>query len=44
MVYAGKALFLRYRNEEEVVAELAQKNLQISPREISLLGMKFIVY
>ena len=44
MVYAGKALFLRYRNEEEVVAELAKKNVQISPREVSLLGMKFVTY
>jgi hypothetical protein len=44
MVYAGKALFLRYRNETEVVAELAQNNIHISPREVSLLGMKFIVY
>lgn len=44
MVYAGKALFLRYRNEEEVVAELAHRNVQISPREVSLLGMKFITY
>lgn len=38
MVYAGKALFLRHRNEEEVVAELAEKNVQISPREVSLLA------
>lgn len=44
MVYAGKALFLRYRNEAEVVAELAQRNIQISPRGVSLLGMRFIVY
>jgi hypothetical protein len=44
MVYAGKALFLRYRNEGEVVAELAEKNVQISPREVSLLGMKFVTY
>jgi hypothetical protein len=44
LVYVGKALFLRHRNEAEVVAELAQKNVRISPREISLLGMKFIVY
>ena len=44
LVYAGKALFLRHRNEAEVVAELAQKNVRISPREVSLLGMKFIVY
>ena len=44
MVYAGNALFLRCRNEEEVVAELAARNVQISPREVSLLGMKFITY
>ena len=44
MVFSGKALFLRNRNEEEVVAELSQRNVQISPREVSLLGMKFIVY
>jgi len=44
MVYAGKALFLSHRNEAEVVAELAQKNVRISPREVSVLGMKFIVY
>jgi hypothetical protein len=44
MVHAGKALFLRHRNEGEVVAELAQSNIRISPREVSLLGMKFIVY
>ena len=44
MAYAGKALFLRFRNEEEVVTELAEKNVQISPREVSLLGMKFVTY
>jgi len=44
MVYAGKALFLRFRNEEEVVAELAARNVSICPREVSLLGMKFITY
>lgn len=44
LVHAGQALWLRCRNEEEVVAELAQKNVQISPREVSLLGQKFIVY
>jgi len=44
MVYAGNALFLRYRNEEEVVADLATRNVQISAREVSLLGMKFITY
>jgi len=44
MIHAGNALFLRYRNEEEVVAELAGMNVQISPREVSLLGTKFITY
>ena len=44
MVYAGKALFLRFRNEEEVVTELAERNIQISLREVSLLGMKFVTY
>ena len=44
LVDAGQALFLRHRNEAEVVAELAQRNIQISPREVSLLGSKFIVY
>jgi len=44
LVYAGQALWCRYRNVEEVVAELAQKNVRISPREVALLGNKFIVY
>ncbi len=44
IVHVGKALFLRHRNEAEVVAELEQQNVRISPREVSLLGMKFIVY
>ena len=44
MVYAGRSLFLRFRNEEEVVTDLAAKNIRISPREVSLLGMKFITY
>jgi len=44
LVYVGKALYIRHRSEEEVVAELAQKNIQISPRGVSSLGSKFIVY
>ncbi len=44
MVYIGNALFLRHRNEEEVVTELAERNVQISPREVSLLGIKFVTY
>lgn len=44
LVSVGQALFLRYRNEEEVVAELADRNIRISPSEVSLLGRKFILY
>jgi hypothetical protein len=44
LVYVGKALYITHHSEEEVVAELAQKNIQISPRGVSLLGNKFIVY
>jgi len=44
MTYAGKALLIRHRNEAEVVAELAQMNIKISPRGVSFLGMRFVVY
>ena len=44
LVYVGKALYIRHRSEEEVVAELAERNIQISPRGASSLGSKFIVY
>ena len=44
LICVGNALFIRHRNEEEVVNELALKNIQISPRGVSLLGSKFIVY
>jgi len=44
LVYAGEALYRRHRNELEVVDELARLNVRISPREVSLLGRKFIVY
>jgi len=44
LVYVGKALFLRHRNDREVVAELAQKNVRISTREIAYLGKKFVTY
>jgi len=44
MVYAGQALWQRHRNEAEVVAELADKNVRISPREVSWLGLRFVVY
>jgi hypothetical protein len=44
LVYVGKALYVAHQSEEEVVAQLDPKNIQISPRGVSLLGRKFIVY
>ena len=44
LVYAGKALWQRHRTETEVVAELAEKNVRISPRQVSQLAMRFVTY
>jgi len=43
IVYAGKAMFLRCRNEGEIQLELAEKRVSISKREVSFLANKFIV-
>jgi len=40
----GRALFVRCRNETEIQAELATRNIPISTSEISFLGKRFIVY
>ncbi len=40
----GYSLFIRCRNNQETMAELAAKNIFISEREISYLGRKFIIY
>jgi hypothetical protein len=42
--YIGKALFLRCRNETEIQAELAIRNISISTSEVGFLGKRFIVY
>jgi len=44
LVYVGRALFLDNRNEQQVIEELSRKNVLISPRQIGVLGKKFIVY
>ena len=44
MVYAGKAMFLRCRNEGEIQLEFADKRVSISKREVSFLANKFIMY
>ena len=44
IVYAGRAMFLRFRNEKEIKQELAKKHVAISKRGVSCLAKKFIVY
>ena len=42
--YIGKSLFVQCRNEREIQAELATRNITISAREIGFLSKRFIVY
>lgn len=44
IVEVGMALFVRCRNNQETMKELAAKNVFVSEREISYLGRKFIIY
>jgi len=42
VVYVGKGLFLRHRNGQEILSELAERNVNISQSEIYALGKKFV--
>jgi len=44
IVHVGYALFVHCRSVQEIVTELAERNISISDREISFLGRKFLVY
>jgi hypothetical protein len=44
IVYIGKSIYLKYRNNEEIVQELRQKNINISLSQVELLAKKFIIY
>lgn len=44
IVEVGLALFIRCRNNQEVMQELAARNVFVSEREVSYLGRKFIIY
>jgi ribosomal protein S20 len=44
IVYVGYALFVHCRSEQDIIKELAAKNISISDREISFLGQKFVTY
>ncbi len=42
--YVGKALFIYCRNNKEIMLDLSDKNINISERNISNLGRKFVIY
>ena len=44
LVYVGHALFLRNSSQEQIIEELARRNVSISQREVGYLGRKFIAY
>jgi len=44
MVNIGNALFIEHQDISQIRSRLLEKNIAISPNEISYLGKKFIVY
>lgn len=44
VVYVGKAAFLHCRNVEEIVHKLKERNISISPSEVSHLAKKFVAF
>ena len=44
LVHVGYALFVHCRSDQEIIKELAARNISISDREISFLGKKFVTY
>jgi len=44
LVHVGHALFVRCHSEQQIIEDLARKNVLISQREIGFLGKKFIAY
>lgn len=44
IVAVGMSLFVHSRNEEEIMNELAARNIFISERAIGYLGKKFVIY
>jgi hypothetical protein len=44
IVYCGRAVFQGHQTEDEIAAELQEKNVHISEREVSYLAKKFVCY
>jgi len=44
IVHVGTSLFVHCLNEQQIVKDLAKRNIFISEREIGYLGRKFVIY
>ncbi len=44
IVHVGTSIFTKYRTQQEVVKELAGRNVSISESEVGYLAKKFIIY
>jgi len=44
LVHVGRALFVHCHSEQKIIADLARKDVAISPREVGFLSRKFIAY
>jgi len=44
LVLVGKALFLHHRRAEEIIDQLRERQVRLSPSEVGYLGKKFVVY
>ena len=44
MEFVGNKLFIEHYTEDKILEALKERNVEISPREISFLGKKFILY
>lgn len=44
LIHVGYALFVHHRSEQQIIDDLARRNINLSQREIGFLGRKFIAY
>lgn len=44
LIHVGYGLFVHHRSEQQIIGDLARRNISLSQREIGFLGRKFIAY
>jgi hypothetical protein len=44
LIHVGYALFVHHTSEQQIIDDLARRNIRLSQREIGFLGRKFIAY